>query len=104
MRAPFEPMAVPTTFLSNTNAYRHQYGNDPEAFTRALLEEAEEAICFADPDHVAMLIAEPCVGPKTPGPCSGSRPDATLRVPGRVNAAMSETASANGRWTGPAAR
>lgn len=58
-RAPFEPMAVQTTFLSNTNAYRHQCGNDPEAFTRALLEEAEEAICFADPDHVAMLIAEP---------------------------------------------
>jgi len=58
-RAPFEPMAVPTTFLSNTNAYRHPLGHDPEAFTQALLAEAQEAICFADPEHVAMLIAEP---------------------------------------------
>lgn len=58
-RAPFEPMAVPTTFLSNTNAYRHPAGQDPAAFTRALLVEAEDAILLAGPDQVAMLIAEP---------------------------------------------
>lgn len=58
-RAPFEPMAVPTTFLSNTNAYRHPAGQDPAAFTRALLAEAEDAILLAGPDQVAMLIAEP---------------------------------------------
>lgn len=58
-RAPFEPMAVPTTFLSNTNAYRHPQGHDPQSFTQALLDEAQEAICFADPEHVAMFIAEP---------------------------------------------
>lgn len=58
-RAPFEPLAVPTTFVSNTNAYRHPLGQDPQAFTAALLAEAEEAICFAGPEQVAMLIAEP---------------------------------------------
>jgi adenosylmethionine-8-amino-7-oxononanoate aminotransferase len=58
-RAPFEPMAVPVTFLSNTNPYRHPAAGDPEGFTRALLEEAEEAILFNGPDQVAMLIAEP---------------------------------------------
>ncbi|MEX1209878.1 MAG: aminotransferase class III-fold pyridoxal phosphate-dependent enzyme [Candidatus Nanopelagicales bacterium] len=58
-RAPFEPMAVPTTFLSNTNAYRHPAGQDPVALTHALLVEAEDAIILAGPDQVAMLIAEP---------------------------------------------
>ena len=58
-RAPFEPMAVPTTFLSNTNAYRHPAGHDPAALTHALLVEAEDAIILAGPDQVAMLIAEP---------------------------------------------
>jgi len=58
-RAGFEPLAVPTTHLSPTYAYRHPAGDDPQAFTRALLEEAEEAILFAGPEQVAMLIAEP---------------------------------------------
>lgn len=58
-RSPFEPMAVQTTFLSNTNAYRHPAGHDPVALTQALLTEAEEAIEFTGPDQVAMLIAEP---------------------------------------------
>ncbi len=58
-RTPFEPMAVQTSFISNTNAYRHPAGHDPVALTQALLAEAEEAICFAGPDQVAMLIAEP---------------------------------------------
>lgn len=58
-RSGFEPLAVPTTHLSPTYAYRHPTGDDPEAFTRALLDEAEEAILFAGPEQVAMLIAEP---------------------------------------------
>ena len=57
--AQFDTLAVPTTHLSPTYAYRHPAGDDPEAFTRALLDEAEEAILFAGPEQVAMLIAEP---------------------------------------------
>ena len=58
-RSPFEPMAVQTTHVSNTNAYRHPAGSDPITFTQALLAEVEDAIEFAGPDQVAMLIAEP---------------------------------------------
>jgi adenosylmethionine-8-amino-7-oxononanoate aminotransferase len=58
-RTPFEPMAVQTTFVSNTNAYRHPAGADPVALTAALLAEVEEAVNFAGPDQVAMIIAEP---------------------------------------------
>ena len=58
-QAPFAPMPVPVTFVSNTNAYRHPAGEDPEAFTRALLDEVEEAILSTGPDEVAMIIAEP---------------------------------------------
>lgn len=58
-RTPFEPLAVNTTFVSNTNAYRHPQGHDPIALTAALLAEVEDAITFAGPDQVAMLIAEP---------------------------------------------
>ncbi len=58
-RSPFEPMAVSTSHLSPTYAYRHRAGEDPEDFTAALLEEAEDAITFAGPERVAMLIAEP---------------------------------------------
>ncbi|MFM7597303.1 MAG: aminotransferase class III-fold pyridoxal phosphate-dependent enzyme, partial [Actinomycetota bacterium] len=58
-RAGFEPLAVPTTHLSPTYAYRHPAGDDPVAFTRALLDEVEDAITFAGPDQVAMIIAEP---------------------------------------------
>lgn len=58
-RSGFEPLAVPTTHLSPTYSYRHPAGDDDAAFTRALLDEAEEAILFAGPEQVAMLIAEP---------------------------------------------
>ncbi len=59
MRAPFAPAAVPTHFVSNTNAYRHPLGHDQDAFCRALLTELEEAILFETPESVAMMIAEP---------------------------------------------
>ena len=44
---------------SNTDGYRHPLGDQPEAFCRWLLDELEEAIEFAGPETVAMLIAEP---------------------------------------------
>jgi adenosylmethionine-8-amino-7-oxononanoate aminotransferase len=58
-RAPFEPLGVPTAFVSATDRYRHPQGGDEAAFCRALLDEVEEAIEFETPDTVAMLIAEP---------------------------------------------
>ena len=58
-RTAFEPLAVPVHHVSSTNAYRHPAGGDPEAFTRALLDEVEAAIEFEGPETVAMLIAEP---------------------------------------------
>jgi adenosylmethionine-8-amino-7-oxononanoate aminotransferase len=58
-RTPFEPLPIPTTFVSNTDRYRHPLGDDPAAHTRWLLDELEEAIQFAGPETVAMVIAEP---------------------------------------------
>ena len=58
-RTPFEPLPIPTTFVSNTGAYRHPLGDQPEAHTQWLLDELEQAIEFAGPETVAMLIAEP---------------------------------------------
>ena len=59
-RTPFEPLPVPTTHVSSTNAYRHPAGGgDEAAFTRALLDEIEETIEFERPETIAMLIAEP---------------------------------------------
>jgi adenosylmethionine-8-amino-7-oxononanoate aminotransferase len=58
-RTPFEPLPIPTTFVSNTDRYRHPLGDDPAAHTRWLLDEIEEAIEFAGPETVAMVIAEP---------------------------------------------
>ena len=58
-RWPFEPLAVPVDFVSNTNAYRHPDGDDEARFTAALLAEIEDAIQSAGPDQVAMFIAEP---------------------------------------------
>ena len=58
-RWPFEPLGVPTHFVSNTNAYRHPAGHDEDAFTAALLAEMEDAIYLQGPDQVAMVIAEP---------------------------------------------
>ena len=59
IRHPFEPLAVPTAHVSNTNAYRHPLGHDEAAMTAALLAEVEETIQWEGPDQVAMLIAEP---------------------------------------------
>ena len=58
-REPFAPAAVPTHFVSNTNAYRHPLGNDEDAYCRALLTELDEAIQFEGPESIAMMIAEP---------------------------------------------
>jgi adenosylmethionine-8-amino-7-oxononanoate aminotransferase len=58
-RHPFEPLPIPTAFVSNTNAYRHPLGHDEAAFTAALLAEVEETIQWEGPDQVAILIAEP---------------------------------------------
>jgi adenosylmethionine-8-amino-7-oxononanoate aminotransferase len=58
-RDPFAPPAIPVRHVSNTNAYRHPDGDDPERFCRALLEEVEAAIEDEGPETIAMLIAEP---------------------------------------------
>jgi adenosylmethionine-8-amino-7-oxononanoate aminotransferase len=58
-REPFEPLAVPVRHVSNTNAYRHPEGDDPDRFCRALLDEVDAAIREEGPETVAMLIAEP---------------------------------------------
>src|SRR5947209_5979460 len=58
-RMPYEPLPIPTTFVSNTDSYRHPLGDDPEAHCHALLSEIEEAIVFEGPDTIGMLIAEP---------------------------------------------
>jgi adenosylmethionine-8-amino-7-oxononanoate aminotransferase len=59
VRHPFEPLAVPTAFVANTNGYRHPDGGDPRELTRALLAELEHVIQWEGPDQVAMFIAEP---------------------------------------------
>jgi adenosylmethionine-8-amino-7-oxononanoate aminotransferase len=60
VRHPFEPLPVPTSFVSNTNAYRHPAaGGGEAAFTRALLDEIEAVIAWEGADQIAMLIAEP---------------------------------------------
>ena len=58
-RDPFLPLPIDVTHVSETNAYRHPKGDDPAAFTQALLEEMEQAIIDAGPDEVALIIAEP---------------------------------------------
>ena len=58
-RTPFEPLAIPTTHVSSTSAYRHPDGADENRFCAALLAEVEAAIEAAGPETVAMLIAEP---------------------------------------------
>jgi adenosylmethionine-8-amino-7-oxononanoate aminotransferase len=59
VREPFEPIAIPTRFVSNTNAYRHRLGHDEDAYCADLLAEIEEVIEFEGPHTIAMLIAEP---------------------------------------------
>lgn len=58
-RTPYEPLAVPTAFVSNTDRFRHPLGGDEDAFCRMLLDEIEATIEFEAPETIAMLIAEP---------------------------------------------
>ena len=58
-RAPFEPLAVPTHHVANTNSYRHPLAGDEAAFTQWLLDDLEAALEFEGPETIAMLIAEP---------------------------------------------
>ena len=59
-RTAFEPLAVPTSHVSSTNAYRHPAGGgDEAAFTKALLDEIESMIEFEQPETIAMIIMEP---------------------------------------------
>lgn len=59
MRDPFLPMPIHVRHVSETNAYRHPDGADPEALCKALLDEMEQAIVEEGPDEVAIIIAEP---------------------------------------------
>ena len=56
-KEPFGPPAIDTTHVSNTNAFRNPLQG--EELTKHLLEEMEQAILDADPETVAMIIAEP---------------------------------------------
>jgi adenosylmethionine-8-amino-7-oxononanoate aminotransferase len=56
-KEPFGPPAIDTTHVSNTNPFRNPLQG--EALTRHLLDEMEQAIIDADPETVAMIIAEP---------------------------------------------
>lgn len=60
VRKEFEPLTgIPVRHISNTNAYRHPEGGDPERFCRFLLAELESVIDEEGPETIAMLIAEP---------------------------------------------
>ena len=56
-KEPFGPPAIDTTHVSNTNAFRNPLQG--EELTKHLLEEMEQAVLDADPETVAMIIAEP---------------------------------------------
>jgi adenosylmethionine-8-amino-7-oxononanoate aminotransferase len=58
-KAPFGKAPIDVTHVSNTNAFRAPDGDDPEAFCARLLAEVEEAIVAANPEEVALIIAEP---------------------------------------------
>ncbi len=58
-RAPFEPLAIPTVHVANTNRYRHPQGDDDARLRDSLLAEVEAAVVAEGPETVAMLIAEP---------------------------------------------
>ncbi|HEY6758335.1 MAG TPA: aminotransferase class III-fold pyridoxal phosphate-dependent enzyme [Baekduia sp.] len=62
-KTPFGRPAIDVTHVSNTNMFRGGPGGgpvtDPDAFCRQLLEEMEDAIVAANPDEVALIIAEP---------------------------------------------
>jgi adenosylmethionine-8-amino-7-oxononanoate aminotransferase len=56
-KEPFGRPAIETTHVSNTNQFRSALTG--EELTAALLDEMEQAIVAADPETVAMIIAEP---------------------------------------------
>ena len=56
-KEPFGRPAIDTTHVSNTNPFRNPLQGDE--LTKHLLEEMEQAIIDADPETVAMIIAEP---------------------------------------------
>jgi adenosylmethionine-8-amino-7-oxononanoate aminotransferase len=56
-KEPFGRPAIETTHVSNTNQFRSDRHGDE--LTAALLDEMEQAILAADPETVAMIIAEP---------------------------------------------
>ena len=55
----FEPAAIDTRHVSNTNRFRSPEGDDEAAFCKRLLAEIEEAVIEEGPDQIAMFIAEP---------------------------------------------
>src|SRR4051795_6446892 len=59
MKEPFGAAPIPVVRVSNTNPYRADDGDDPEAMTKRLLEEMERTIQETGPETVAMVIAEP---------------------------------------------
>ena len=59
MKEPFGASPIPVVRVSNTNAFRHELAGDPAAHCAQLLQEMEQAIVEADPETVAMIIAEP---------------------------------------------
>jgi adenosylmethionine-8-amino-7-oxononanoate aminotransferase len=59
MKEPFGASPIPVVRVSNTNPFRHPLGDDPAAHCTQLLQEMEQAIVDADPETVAMIIAEP---------------------------------------------
>ncbi len=59
MKAPFGPPAIETHHVSNTNSFRAPDGDDEARFCARLLSEVEQAIVDADPETVALIIAEP---------------------------------------------
>ena len=59
LKTPFEPLVPDTLHVSNTNRYHRPPGESEEDFTSFLLDELEQAIEFAGPGTVAMVIMEP---------------------------------------------
>jgi adenosylmethionine-8-amino-7-oxononanoate aminotransferase len=62
-KTPFGRPAIDVTHVSNTNMFRGGPDGgrvtDPDAFCRLLLDEVEAAIVAANPEEVALIIAEP---------------------------------------------
>jgi adenosylmethionine-8-amino-7-oxononanoate aminotransferase len=59
MTEPFGRPAIEVVRVRHTNAFRGAEAGDERAHTERLLRELEDAIIAADPETVAMIIAEP---------------------------------------------